>query len=915
MAAIMPDNRVGLSLDSDSDAGWQSDVSGGGKGGVEEARPASAACTLRLDDRGVPVHNGLLKIPLGSTLRMELDPGHRELHSLKLWTNYPVGNDKQFERHTFHQVASNLGYNNNGFWGVDITIEQAGAFEFFLEYRDAPWATTNTTATTTTTERGPVGFFMVDPALCLRRGAAVGATPLPLEAVSIQTVLTRCIGPTSEWVHSLRIASLCGYNFIHFTPVQELGESGSCYSIFAQNSLAASLFDKDTTDAMAASAAKHKRPLEDEKIAEICRAVCALDEELELLSMVDVVLNHTASNSAWLPEHPEAGYNLDNSPHLRAAYELDEAILGACADICAGRYPSVSPRLTNDAAVDAVVDVIRDVVLPSKRLWEFYTLDADAEAGRLLEALGGDASVSKSAMRAKLRDMMDAVEAGLVNDGSGARFAVRVRDVAATASALQGWVVASDSAATQLSAVLKEVLAGVNMRLQGRYDSDMGCALNAIRGAAKYVWVGERKGEGIMTEHHPIVYSYFTRVKGHVLANNGFIWNGNPAIDFTYPVDSAEAASRVPSPPLTCCGSSTTTACISSAKDSQAGVDVPLCTASTPYMRREVVIWGDCVKLRYGQAPEDSPWLWAHMQRYVETQARIFHGFRLDNAHGTPLHVAAHMVDAARRVRPQLYVLAELFTGSMAADVQYVTKLGINALVREAMQAGNAGALASLVHSYGGHAVASVRSAAAAVADVVPTALPTVFCDCTHDNPTPFERHHAANALPMAALVSAAVCAVGSVRGFDELLPHNPSVVSERRRYQSLPMHGSGGGGCASSDSSGVYRATLADVGMHPVRRVLNNLRLELAQQGYTEIHVHHDGVENGDLVTVQRAHPVTRDSLVYVARTAFNSHAPHNDTVPLPTVRIEGRVVNVELAARLTVGTHVHTHVGVSVI
>lgn len=39
-------------------------------------------------------------------------------------------------------------------------------------------------------------------------------------------------------------------------------------------------------------------------------------------------------------------------------------------------------------------------------------------------------------------------------------------------------------------------------------------------------------------------------------------------------------------------------------------VPTPLCTASTPYMRREVVIWGDCVKLRCVAATHVSVWLW-----------------------------------------------------------------------------------------------------------------------------------------------------------------------------------------------------------------------------------------------------------------------------------------------------------------
>ncbi|KAH9644774.1 hypothetical protein HF086_016268 [Spodoptera exigua] len=96
-----------------------------------------------------------------------------------------------------------------------------------------------------------------------------------------------------------------------------------------------------------------------------------------MLSICDVVLNHTANETPWLGEHPEATYNCSNCPHLRPAALLDALLARLTADVARGDLEArgVPRSLTTPAQLDALRDLLQQR-LPDARLHEMYMCNA-----------------------------------------------------------------------------------------------------------------------------------------------------------------------------------------------------------------------------------------------------------------------------------------------------------------------------------------------------------------------------------------------------------------------------------------------------------------------------------------------------------------------------------------------------------
>ncbi|XP_073971734.1 glycogen debranching enzyme isoform X2 [Rhodnius prolixus] len=657
--------------------------------------------------------------------------------NVRVYTNLPEFSEQKFERSQYRLVKDGV-----------LLADRAGSFHYYFVIGTSD----------SRNDAAGEGYILVEPNLTLN------GEELPLDCIQCVTVLSKCLGPMSTWNDRLSIAVQSGYNMVHFTPIQQRGKSNSAYSINDQLSI----------DQSFAEGPFQTRPT----MEQVGNFMENLRKEHKVLSICDVVLNHTATEAEWLQSHPECAYNLMNTPHLRPAYFLDRLLKDFSKDIANGMYDTcgLTAEIETEEHLQALRHQLNSVILPAAKIAEFYTVDIKKLVAEFSDRCYKSEPARNPAVRdeCRLKVIQDPLYERL-------KSTVDLELAVNSYNIYRSDCFDEDTRKRKCTESFKKRLEQLNDVIQKEIDDHLQAAVENIVANVRYFRVqNDGPKLGVVTAKSPLVARYFVDWKAtsedamfnnyegaFIMAHNGWVMDHDPLQDFAQP-------------------------------------------GSNVYLRRELIPWTDSVKLRYGDKREDCPYLWDRMDRYVSETARIFDGIRLDNCHSTPIHVAQYLLDSARAIKPDLYVVAELFTNSDLTDNVFVNKLGITSLIRECMSAWDSHEVGRLVYRFGGWSIGSLsppRIAAAKIAHAL-------FMDQTHDNPSPVKI----------------------------------DVVKEDRVY----MH--------KKDCN-------ENVGISHGKRALNKLHYNLAREGFNQVFV--DQVDR-EIVCVTRQNPRTLDSVLLFAHNSF---------------------------------------------
>ncbi|KAF0992132.1 hypothetical protein HZS_841 [Henneguya salminicola] len=522
-------------------------------------------------------------------------------HTLDLHTNYPLENEP-FQRNIFRSIKFNYKHSHGpflidapahnsectfkasipgsyAFFVVDKSsnysiIEIMDMFKFNLEY--------NTIILYYRMNKSllSVGYFVIDPNV-----RETTKSKIIIDQISIQTVISKCLGSIPDWWNRLKVSYKCGFNSLHFTPFQKYGKSRSSYSIYDHFSFDSSICSGKIND-------------------NLLPIINKLRTKFNCL-IIDIVLNHVSNDSPIIMNHPESFYNLQNSPHLRLAFLIDRALFYLTLGLIKANGNNL--KISSISELKKIESVIKNDILTRVRLVEFYVVDIEKTIKNFIEYI-----LSKKYKNIKHSND----EIFIIQDKKYRRLRSKIDFDSVFNKYLQGNSEINSTILNTASSNLRNHLIYLNQIKSNYVQGILNDVVTNVHGHVYYHFLDPTgPKQNFISLENPLTIKYFsiclpdyidTSIENDellinskdckfIVAHQGWVMNTSTH-DFVSP-------------------------------------------SSEVFIRRQLIAWGDCIKIRWGNSPSDSSFIWEYMQNYVDSMAQYFDGFRIDNCHSTPIHV------------------------------------------------------------------------------------------------------------------------------------------------------------------------------------------------------------------------------------------------------------------------------------
>ncbi|KAK8807354.1 hypothetical protein WA158_004113 [Blastocystis sp. Blastoise] len=852
---------------------------------------------LELNENGSPNHNKLICFDVNTTLTITVEPKFNSVNDLYLRTNYPFDVQKPFDRNQYENIPIDFNIEKSKF-SIDIDLKTPGAFIcsiVFIHNKDCKEDEEQPIE-----EHGQPFHFVIQP------NVLIDETVIPLEGLCMLTCMCRCLGTIDKWDQHLKNAADTHYNMVHLTPLQTLSPSLSNYSIEDCQQFNDFFFPSS----IAGNQIKKSEMMK--------QYITMYKEKYHMLFLTDMVFNHVAPQCKLL-YNKDACFNTHNTPQLYPSLLIDLELQQLHRHLIEGKARDsegfLKPSIDSVKDIDRIMNIIHTTILPL--LEDFFKIDMDIIIKEFQKNLN---VVDKPIEEGEEIDMKlyRYVYRCLYEKNVGQKFPFGVH-IYYNADYVGSYIPIS-------LPMLQRILIHMNSLYRGYFMSTCDHIEQAIRNTLIYRFIDSPTKQPL-SDRYRLLDNYFNKItvpheekspsietqieqkpqlpKAQIKNNSKKGKKGksraNPPPK-TNPVPQPTKNSIPVVPQISVYYACNNGWVMSNTRDTMSNTiptefdieaeennslytDDFILHFTKPlkidncYTRRDMIIWGDCVKLRYykpipavmDHSIEDNEYdIYNYIGRYVDTCASIFDGFRLDNTHNTEISVLEYLLDRARLRNPNLLIVSELFTSDENKDIEYINHIGINMLVREGINSPDPKTLTDTIYKAGGIDLGALTTIKDYSYSLPPSLLPSLVYDLTHDNQSYFSSLSLSHALAISSLLSLSTSSIASTKGFDEFYLTNPSVL-ETREYSN---------------------SNYQDSGITAIKGYLNNLHEFLAVHEYNERYIH--SYYESSIIALQRTHSSLPLSVLCI------SHTDIGIDKNIPDIEIDGNIIGICLAATI---------------